>query len=92
MTNTSLDSIINDLVEIVKPIVVEIEGHTPITQNRYDEYLMAITKVGDYMLNEPKKALVKREQCYLLIGAAMRRAGANGDGVISALTALGVSI
>jgi hypothetical protein len=79
-----LDNVIDRLSSIVKPVVDSIEKSTPICKDHYDQYMAAITKIGEQLGKD------KNQSVYLGIGVAMQRAGANRQGVLSALRAMGI--
>lgn len=80
---TKLDDTLNQLSEIVAPIVTQIEQSTPTTANHYGDYITAITRIADML------PMNKTPSLYLGIGVAMQRAGANRNGVQSALRVMG---
>lgn len=78
----TLDETLNKLAEIAKPIVKAIEASTPTTKDHYGDYMAAISKLAD-MVGE------NTHNVCLGIGVALQRAGANKQGVQSALRILG---
>lgn len=77
-----LDSVINKLAKIGKPLVEAIEAKPETTKDRYGDYMVAITKIAE-QVGKPTNIVM------LGIGVALQRAGANKAGVISALRCLG---
>lgn len=80
---TKLDDMLDQLSEIVAPIVQHIEQSTPTTKNHYGDYITAITRVADMLPANQTPSL------FLAIGVALQRAGANKAGVLSALRVMG---
>lgn len=76
-----LDDLIEQLRPAITPLVERIESSTPTTQNHYGEYMAAITRLAE-MAGGGKS--VK-----LGVALALQRCGANKQGVISALKAMG---
>ena len=74
---------IDQISEIVRPLVQRIESSTPITKDHYDQYMLALSQIGGMIkAGEDKKV-------YLAIGVAMTRVGGNRAGIQAALRALG---
>jgi hypothetical protein len=80
----NIDTVINELSNICKPIVEEIESQVPVTKDHYDQYMVAIEKVAEIMSRSERNKSV-----YLGIGVAFQRAGANKNGVQAALRIMG---
>lgn len=87
MTKTSLDNVLNVLSDIVKDVVTQIESSTATTKDHYALYMLLIDKVASMDKGATPEMLVKVK---LGIGAACVRAGANKNGVNSALRLMGV--
>ena len=69
--NQTLQQVIEEMTEIVKPIVETIENNTvPTTKDRYGDYLSVLTSQGD---NDSKKMII--------LAYAMLKAGANRRGI-----------
>jgi hypothetical protein len=84
-TQTELDDVINQLADVVKPVVEAIEKNKhPTTMHNYDQYMSAITKIAGML-----SASERNSSAFLGIGVAMQRAGANKQGVQAALRAMG---
>lgn len=65
-----------EALELVRPVVANIEAKPAITQNRYDAYLTALT-------------LAKNKSERQLLALAMFEAGGNKDGIATALKLCG---
>lgn len=83
MTDQDLDGMLDQLRNIVAPVVSAIEQSTPITQNHYDQYMSAIQTIVQQLSTNEKPSV------YLGVAVAMQRAGGNKQGIIAALRAMG---
>lgn len=81
---TNIDDVLDQLRNIVAPLVAEIEQSIPITQNHYDQYMVAIAQVAEKLSRSERNKAV-----YIGVGIAMQRAGGNRAGIMAALKALG---
>jgi len=71
------NAFINDLVEIYKPVVKEIEASMMMTKDHYGEYMNVIGQGNSNSIRQ-------------LTAVALVKAGANKDGVLAALRIMGV--
>lgn len=78
-----LKAIAIDAAQGCKPIVAAIEAEPALTQDRYDQYLSAITTGVDAM------KLPVSNKAYMFVGAILIHAGGNRRGIESALKILG---
>jgi hypothetical protein len=84
----NLDQILNELTQVVKPVVQAIQSKEPTTQNYYREYMSAISVLLKYITGK-EDTIAVRNKIILGIGVALNRAGANKAGVVSAVRAMG---
>jgi len=77
MTTTQLDALVDDLAADFKPQVTKIESGIKMTQNHYGRYMALLSQMakGDKHLA-------------MVFSLAMVKAGANRDGIKSALQIL----
>lgn len=87
MTKAKLDNVLDQLSDIVKEAVTEIESSTATTEYHYALYMLLIDKVASMDKGATPEQLFKFK---LGIGIACIRAGANRNGVNSALRLMGV--
>lgn len=79
-----LDSMLNQMAVILKPVVDHIEASTPTTKDHYGEYMSAIQVVVERLGESERKPAT-----YLGVAVAFQRAGANKNGLHSALRVMG---
>lgn len=84
MNDQSLDTIIDQLAKITKPLVERIEALPMTTKDHYGDYMLAIERVVDQLSKAERKP-----STYLGVALAFQRAGANRNGVQSALRVMG---
>jgi len=82
---SNLDQSLSELALLLRPVVVAIHEQQATTKDYYGEYMSAISIVAD-----KDKSGSSRAKLYLGVAVAMQRAGANHQGVVSALKAMGV--
>jgi len=87
MKSKNLNEYLDTLAECIKPVVDAIHEQIPITKGYYGEYMSAISMVA---LKSDAESGEASNKVKLGIGVAFIRAGANRDGVMSALHAMGV--
>lgn len=78
----TLDNMLEELADAFSPIVAAIEAAPALTRWRYDQYMAAIERITSMTGNKANSA-------YLATGLGLIRAGANREGVVSALRAMG---
>ena len=83
LKSADFDSIIDHLVEAIRPLVAIIEAAPPTTKGHYGDYMATIERVTRRLAPTPTTS------AYLAVGIALERAGANKFGVESALRAMG---
>lgn len=87
MTETT-QSLIDDIAEMLKPLVAHIEAQPALTMHRYDKYMLGIQQVAETTgIAKFKDPL--RSRAYVLLGKSFVRAGASMRGVESALMIMG---
>lgn len=84
MSEPTLSQVLDQLATICRPVVCRIESSVPVCQNHYDDYMIAIDTIAKLLPKGEDKSVM------LAVGVALNRAGANQNGVLSALRALGV--
>lgn len=77
MTTTELDALVNDLATDFKPQIAKIEASTQMSQNHYGRYMSLLSQMAK---NDKHLAMV--------FSLAMVKAGANREGIKSALKIL----
>ncbi len=78
------EALLEQIAEMLKPVVAHIEAQPKLTMARYDLYMSAIAACAE------NTGLVEHGSCgYQLLGTAFIRAGANRRGVESALMVMG---
>lgn len=85
----SAQQMFDDLVQIMRPLVEAIESTAPTTVNHYGEYITTLTRAADTLAEVLHDK--PRHEIYIVLGAAMFRAGANPQGLRAALRILGVA-
>lgn len=80
---SEVDRILDLLTDAVTPLVEQIEQSTPTTRGHYADYMSAIDRVAQMFRKGADKKV------YLGVAIAMKRAGANAEGVHDALKLLG---
>jgi hypothetical protein len=78
------DELLNDLTNILRPIVAAIEASPPLTRNHYDSYMVALDRIANKLSRSNRSTSL-----YLAIGIALQRAGAPKAGVLAALQSMG---
>ena len=80
ISKEKIKSSVDEAIELLKPVVKEVESSIPTTKNHYGEYMGIISSISEKFQSVDDSLTLR-----VVIGRLLIKAGANSEGVQDAL-------